>query len=93
MSRPDTHGSTRSRGRADAHDPVLTAKVTVPDLPGTEIIIETTGNQFGDEFHDVIADTYVEPGRRVQVIEIVIEAVERALRAIGQEPVAAEAAL
>ena len=24
---------------------------TVPDLPGTEIIIETTGNQFGDEFH------------------------------------------
>jgi LuxR family transcriptional regulator, maltose regulon positive regulatory protein len=34
MSRPDTHGSTRSRGRADAYDPVLTAKVTVPDLPG-----------------------------------------------------------
>ncbi|MBR1004614.1 hypothetical protein ACVMGC_005333 [Bradyrhizobium barranii subsp. barranii] len=24
---------------------------TVPDLPGTEIIIETTGNQWGDEFH------------------------------------------
>jgi hypothetical protein len=24
---------------------------TVPDLPETEIIIETTGNQFGDEFH------------------------------------------
>jgi len=34
MSRPDTHGSTRSRGRADTYDPVLTAKVTVPDLPG-----------------------------------------------------------
>ena len=34
MSRPDTHGSTRSRGRADAYDPVLTAKVTMPDLPG-----------------------------------------------------------
>jgi len=34
MSRPDTHGSTRSRERADAYDPVLTAKVTVPDLPG-----------------------------------------------------------
>ena len=34
MSRPDTHGSTRSRGRTDAYDPVLTAKVTVPDLPG-----------------------------------------------------------
>jgi LuxR family transcriptional regulator, maltose regulon positive regulatory protein len=34
MSRPDTHGSTRSRGHADACDPVLTAKVTVPDLPG-----------------------------------------------------------
>jgi hypothetical protein len=26
--------------------------------------------QFGDEFHDVIADTFVEPGRRVQVVEI-----------------------
>jgi membrane-bound ClpP family serine protease len=26
--------------------------------------------QFGNEFLDVIADTYVEPGRRVQVIEI-----------------------
>jgi NfeD-like C-terminal, partner-binding len=26
--------------------------------------------QFGDDFLDVIADTYVEPGRRVQVIEI-----------------------
>ncbi len=24
---------------------------TVPDIPDTEIIIETTGNQFGDEFH------------------------------------------
>jgi hypothetical protein len=24
---------------------------TVPDLPDTEIIIETTGNQYGDEFH------------------------------------------
>lgn len=24
---------------------------TVPDLPDTEIIVETTGNQFGDEFH------------------------------------------
>ena len=34
MSRPDTHGSTRSRGNADACDPVLTAKLTVPDLPG-----------------------------------------------------------
>jgi LuxR family transcriptional regulator, maltose regulon positive regulatory protein len=34
MSRPDTHGSTRSRGQADAYDPVLTAKLTVPDLPG-----------------------------------------------------------
>jgi LuxR family transcriptional regulator, maltose regulon positive regulatory protein len=34
MSRPDTHESTRSRGHADAYDPVLTAKVTVPDLPG-----------------------------------------------------------
>jgi membrane protein implicated in regulation of membrane protease activity len=26
--------------------------------------------QFGDEFLDVIADTFVEPGRRVQVVEI-----------------------
>jgi LuxR family maltose regulon positive regulatory protein len=34
MSRPNTHGSTRSPGHADAYDPVLTAKVTVPDLPG-----------------------------------------------------------
>lgn len=33
MSRSDAHGSTRSRGRADAYDPVLTAKVTAPDLP------------------------------------------------------------
>lgn len=24
---------------------------TVPDLPETEIIVETTGNQYGDEFH------------------------------------------
>jgi LuxR family transcriptional regulator, maltose regulon positive regulatory protein len=34
MSRPDTHGSARSRGQADACDPVLTAKLTVPGLPG-----------------------------------------------------------
>src|SRR5690242_17083726 len=34
MSRPDTHESVRSRGQADAYDPVLTAKLTVPDLPG-----------------------------------------------------------
>lgn len=26
---------------------------TIPDLDGTEIIIETTGNQFGDEFHQL----------------------------------------
>jgi hypothetical protein len=26
---------------------------TVPDIDGTEIIIETTGNQFGDEFHQL----------------------------------------
>jgi hypothetical protein len=26
---------------------------TVPDMDGTEIIIETTGNQFGDEFHQL----------------------------------------
>lgn len=33
------------------------------------------------------------PYARVQVIEVVVDAVERALRAIGQEPVVAEAAL
>ena len=26
---------------------------TIPDIDGTEIIIETTGNQFGDEFHQL----------------------------------------
>lgn len=26
---------------------------TIPDLDGTEIILETTGNQFGDEFHQL----------------------------------------
>ena len=26
---------------------------TIPDMDGTEIIIETTGNQFGDEFHQL----------------------------------------
>ena len=26
---------------------------TMPDIDGTEIIIETTGNQFGDEFHQL----------------------------------------
>jgi hypothetical protein len=30
---------------------------TVPDLPETEIIIETTGNQFGDEFHQFWSKT------------------------------------
>ena len=33
------------------------------------------------------------PYARVRVLEIVIEAVENALRAVGQEPGAAEAAL
>jgi hypothetical protein len=33
------------------------------------------------------------PYARVRVLEIVIEAVENALRAVGQEPVSAEAAL
>jgi len=26
---------------------------TIPDIDGTEIILETTGNQFGDEFHQL----------------------------------------
>ncbi len=26
---------------------------TIPDIDGSEIIIETTGNQFGDEFHQL----------------------------------------
>jgi hypothetical protein len=26
---------------------------TIPDIDGTEIIVETTGNQFGDEFHQL----------------------------------------
>jgi hypothetical protein len=26
---------------------------TIPDIDGTEIIIETTGDQFGDEFHQL----------------------------------------
>src|SRR3977135_3973838 len=26
---------------------------TIPDIDGTEIIIETTGNLFGDEFHQL----------------------------------------
>jgi hypothetical protein len=26
---------------------------TIPDLDATEIILETTGNQFGDEFHQL----------------------------------------
>ena len=33
MSSPDARGSARSRGRGDQHDPVLTSKITRPDLP------------------------------------------------------------
>jgi polyphosphate kinase 2 (PPK2 family) len=42
-------------------------------------------------WHVVAAES--KPYARVRVLEIVIEAVEQALRAVGQEPVAAEAAL
>jgi LuxR family transcriptional regulator, maltose regulon positive regulatory protein len=34
MSSPDVSGPARSGGHADADDPVLLAKVTMPDLPG-----------------------------------------------------------
>jgi LuxR family transcriptional regulator, maltose regulon positive regulatory protein len=37
MSGPDTPGAARSRTHADANDPVLTSKVTMPDLPGWSV--------------------------------------------------------
>lgn len=37
MSGPDTPGAARSRTHADADDPVLTSKVTMPDLPGWSV--------------------------------------------------------
>jgi len=33
MSSPDAHAPARLRGRGDPHDPVLTSKITPPDLP------------------------------------------------------------
>ena len=34
MSSPDARAPARLRGRGDPHDPVLTSKITRPDLPG-----------------------------------------------------------
>ena len=33
MSSPDARAPARLRGRGDPHDPVLTSKITRPDLP------------------------------------------------------------
>ena len=33
MSSPDARAPARLRGRGDPHDPVLTSKITPPDLP------------------------------------------------------------
>jgi hypothetical protein len=44
------HASEASRWRS-LQEQMSALVQTIPDMDGTEIIVETTGNQYGDEFH------------------------------------------
>lgn len=44
------HASEASRWRS-LQEQMAALVQTIPDIDGTEIIVETTGNQYGDEFH------------------------------------------
>ncbi|HWF49450.1 MAG TPA: UDP-galactose-lipid carrier transferase [Solirubrobacteraceae bacterium] len=88
------------RFRARERDPLKRWKLTGEDWRNLsrradyeqaveEMLAET---DHGDAPWSVVA-AESKPYARVRVLELVIEAIEKALRAVGQEPVAAEAAL
>jgi polyphosphate kinase 2 (PPK2 family) len=88
------------RFRARERDPLKRWKLTAEDwrnLSHRADYEQAVEDMLGETDH-AVAPWYVvaaesKPYARVRVLEIVIDAVEKALRAVGQEPVAVEAAL